>query len=77
MWHADSGITSYIADQTTAARDDTHFACQWPRKRRALIPEVIAYHLESEPGDLGKNWKGRRSKPFMSYPPAMEREPIY
>jgi len=77
LWHADSGITSYIADQTNAARDDTHFACQWPRKKRALIPEVVVYHLESEPGDMGANWKGRKTKPFMAHPPAAEREPIY
>lgn len=77
MWHAESGIKHYSAEQDGAARDDTYFACQWPRRKRALLPEVTAYHLESEPGDMGANWKGRKSKPFAADPPAAGYQPTY
>lgn len=66
LWHGDSGILEYDADQKTAVRDDSNFACRWPRKKRALIPEIIAYHLESEAAPMGKNWAGRKTKPFRS-----------
>jgi Glycosyltransferase like family 2 len=64
LWNASSGITEYIAKEKTAGRDDANFACQWPRAQRALIPEIIAYHLESEPAPMATNWKGRTTKPF-------------
>ncbi len=73
MWHSDSGIRQYRADQKSAVRDDSNFACQWPRKKRALIPEIIAYHLESEPAEMGTNWQGRKTKPFRA--PHQANEP--
>jgi len=64
MWHADSGIMKYPEGHTDAGREDSHFATLWPRKKRALIPEMIAYHLESEHAPMAENWKGRKTKPF-------------
>lgn len=51
-------------DHTEADRTDVLFAAQWPRAKRALLPEVAVYHLESEPADQGTNWGGRRTARF-------------
>jgi hypothetical protein len=48
LWNASvSGIKTYPEEHTTAGRGDTLFAEQWPRRKRALIPEIVGYHLES------------------------------
>ncbi len=54
----------FPANHGDAARCDIQFACQWDRRDRVLLPEVIALHLESEPANLGANWKGRTTKRF-------------
>ena len=64
MWHADSKQLSYPAGHKGAARDDMDFAARWPRSKRGFIPEIIAYHLESEKADMGANWSGRKTKVF-------------
>jgi hypothetical protein len=65
MWHPGAtGIRRYPEYHTDAARGDVLFAAHWPRSRRQLIPEVLAYHLESERAPVGTNWSGRRTKPF-------------
>lgn len=64
LWHADSGIITYPEGHTDAGREDSHFPTQWPRKKRALIPEIVVYHLESESEQMGVNWKGRKTKAF-------------
>ena len=65
MWFPkQSGIYRYPEGHTTAGREDMLFALAWPRQRRALIPEVVAYHLESEAAGLGTNWAGRKSAVF-------------
>ena len=64
MWNAVSGITSYPEQHTDAGRGDMLFALQWPRSKRHMIPEIIGYHLESEPAAMGINWGGRKTKPF-------------
>jgi hypothetical protein len=64
MWHADSGVFTYPEGHTDAGREDSNFPTQWPRRKRALIPELILYHLESGYEQMGVNWKGRKSKPF-------------
>jgi hypothetical protein len=64
LWNAQSGVLDYIAGHSDAGREDSHFAAQWPRRRRHLIPEITAYHLESEFAEMGVNWKGRKTKPF-------------
>lgn len=64
LWNASSGIVKYIEGHSDAGREDSHFAAQWPRRKRGFIPEIVAYHLESEFAVMGVNWKGRKTKPF-------------
>lgn len=64
IWHGSSGRLSYPEEHTSAARGDMAFAEQWPRNRRGFIPEIVAYHLESEKADMGANWNGRATKMF-------------
>jgi hypothetical protein len=47
-----------------AARTDVQFSLQWDRRYRALIPELVVFHLESEDAAVGANWSGRTTKPF-------------
>lgn len=49
---------------STAARTDIQFGMKWDRHKRAIIPELIAVHLESEKLPKGANWNGRTSKWF-------------
>lgn len=64
LWHAQSGVTKYIDGHTDAGREDSHFSAQWPRRKRGFIPEITAYHLESEFAEMATNWQGRKTKPF-------------
>ncbi len=59
-----SGIDQYVEGHGDAGREDSHFAAQWLRRKRALIPEITGYHLESEQAQMAVNWKGRVTKPF-------------
>lgn len=59
-----SGIKAYPEGHTTAAREDTNFALQWPRSKRHMLAEIIAYHLESEDAPMAKNWAGRTTREF-------------
>ena len=65
MWHPKiSNVLVYPDKHTSAGRGDMLFTLNWPRAKRAFIPEVIGYHLESEPGKMGVNWDGRASVRF-------------
>ena len=68
LWHPNtSGIKLYPETHGGADRTDVQFAKKWPRKNRTLIPEIIGIHLDSENStvdQMGKNWNGRKSKPF-------------
>lgn len=70
LWHGQSSIRLghhqklYPDWHSNAARSDVQFALQWDRRRRVLIPEMLVWHLESEPATNGANWKGRTTKPF-------------
>lgn len=64
MWNVASGVLSYPEGHSDATHEDALFALQWPRAKRHLIPEFYAYHLESERGPMGANWKGRTTKFF-------------
>jgi hypothetical protein len=70
MWHVASGVTQYQEGHTDAAREDNEFSLRWPRAKRGFLPEIIAYHLESENSPMGVNWKGRKSKLFQFDVPA-------
>lgn len=66
MWNpVVSGIKTYPEEHTSAGRGDTLFAEQWHRSKRALIPEIIGYHLESIDASMALNWSGRQSAPFI------------
>lgn len=70
MWHSSQDewrgvrIKPYPLNHSTSCRTDIQFSLQFDRKKRALLPEVIAIHLESEPSEKGINWAGRKSKRF-------------
>jgi hypothetical protein len=73
-----SGVRDYPTEHGTAGRTDMLHALRWPRRRRHLIPELIAIHLEGpiEPGV--KNWRGRRMEWFGPQPhPRPHRPPIH
>jgi hypothetical protein len=77
MWSPSaSGHKEYPFNHGTAGRTDTMFAMQWPRPKRALIPEVTGYHLESgEKTSMGANWGGRTTKSFANVPLALHKLP--
>ncbi len=54
----------YPSHHGDATRADVQFALQWDRRQRVLLPEVIAWHLETERSPLGANWKGRKTPRF-------------
>lgn len=70
LWHSSVDewrgvrIKPYPDNHNTACRTDVQHALQWDRKKRALIPEVVVVHLESERCQKGTNWNGRKSKRF-------------
>lgn len=65
LWNPSaSGIYKYPEEHTSAGRGDTLFAEQWPRSRRALLPEIVGYHLESTDASMAANWSGRTTAPF-------------
>ena len=70
MWHGSQDewrgtwVKSYPTTHNTGCRTDVQHALQWDRTKRALIPEAIGVHLESEDSPRGANWKGRKSKRF-------------
>jgi hypothetical protein len=68
LWNPNgSGIKRYPETHGAADRTDVQFAKKWPRANRALIPEIIGIHLDSENAtvdEMGKNWNGRKTKTF-------------
>ena len=44
----------------TAAHDDVMFASLWPESHRRHLPTVFAYHLITEPTNVGQSWDGHR-----------------
>ncbi len=64
LWHS-SQPHRYNYKRGAAAGTDVMFPAQWPRENRILLPEVVCYHLDSEPThQIGTNWKGRKSREF-------------
>lgn len=65
MWNPGAtGIKTYPEEHTSAGKGDMVFAKQWKRQKRAFLPELVAYHLESEDSEMEANWHGRKTKPF-------------
>lgn len=63
LWHS-SVRRTYPIVSGSAEHADVMFAVKWPRENRILLPEFFVYHLESETGNMGANWSGRKTKPF-------------
>lgn len=57
-------VKPYPTNHSSAARTDIQFGLRWDRHKRAILPELIAVHLESERIGKGVNWNGRQSKWF-------------
>jgi hypothetical protein len=75
LWNAAAtGIKDYPS-HGTADRGDLVFAQRWQRRNRHLIPEIIGIHIDNvDPDDeMGANWRGRRTKPFLASPEQVER----
>lgn len=66
LWHSKKRVT-YPVVCGSAEHSDVLFAVQWPREKRALLPEFFVYHLEST-AEFGANWNGRKSPPFKPSP---------
>jgi hypothetical protein len=67
MWDPiGSAVRSYPECHGNAGRTDMLFSAKWPRSKRAMLPEIIAFHLESEKAAQGINWNGRLTAPFES-----------
>jgi hypothetical protein len=65
LWHGGTfPDRRYPQVHGTAARTDVQHALQWDRRKRVLIPELIVWHLESEPARMGANWRGRTTARF-------------
>ena len=65
MWNGETGKTHYPETWAGHFGEDVVFSSFWPRNKRALIPEMVVYHLASEPGQ-GNNWRGRKTPGFVS-----------
>ncbi len=70
LWHNGEGVhrgwrhKDYPDFNSDAAHSDVKFALQWDRRKRVLIPEIVAVHLESARVGMGSNWKGRTTPRF-------------
>lgn len=80
LWHSSQDqyhgarIRPYPFRHNDACRTDVQMGLQWDRPKRELLPEIIAVHLESEPGRLGVNWQGRKTRRFG--PPVIPGRPV-
>jgi len=63
LWHGSKGFR-YPYHHGTAARTDVAFSLQFDRRDRVLLPELMVWHLESEPAKMGANWAGRKTARF-------------
>jgi hypothetical protein len=76
LWHgaADEHVSfqhrAYPRYHGAASRTDTQMPLQFDRRKRVMVPEVIAVHLESEEREMGANWNGRTSRRFEAPGPA-------
>lgn len=57
----------YPIEWDSAATSDLYMAYKWPREKRVMIPEIVAYHLATDDvtgSAMGQNWLGRRTSRF-------------
>jgi len=75
MRHGDAARNSrdlrYPEDGNEATHTDVQYALHWDRARRHLLPEIVAYHLDSCAAPIGANWCGRVTPEFNPDAPAV------
>lgn len=55
----------YPETHNNFATSDLEFAYQWDRSHRALIPEIVGIHLQTDDNiKMGQNWNKRNTKRF-------------
>jgi hypothetical protein len=68
MRHGDASRSGrdfrYPEDGNEATHTDVQYALHWDRDKRHLIPEIIAYHIDSCAAPVGANWCGRVTPEF-------------
>ena len=69
LWNpGESNVRKYPEEHTTAAKTDVLHTAQWWRRSREMLPEFVAYHLETEPALQGADWGGRTTKRWGAEP---------
>lgn len=75
MWHSSQDewrgirVKPYPSQHGNACRSDVQHGLRWDKHKRAIIPEVIGIHLDSEVVDRGTNWNGRKTRRFVPWEP--------
>jgi hypothetical protein len=64
LWNPRVSGQMVYGNHSDAGRGDFAFGQNWPRAKRALLPEIVGIHLESEPAEMAANWRGRRTRTF-------------
>lgn len=60
-----SGVCDYPTEHDFCDRTDVLHCKKFKRENRELLPELVCIHLDSEElVEMGKNWKGRKTKLF-------------
>ena len=70
LWNPNwSNVREYPSEHTDAAKTDVLFSSKWWRNKRQLLPEFVAYHLDSSgTNPQGANWGGRVTGRFGAQP---------
>jgi len=78
LWNAaQTGIRDYPREHGTAGRTDMLHAMRWPRRKRALLPEIVGVHLEGPQAPGQKNWRGRTMQWFGPAPAQLPRSAMH
>jgi hypothetical protein len=57
-------VKPYPVQHGNACRSDVQMGLRWDRHKRALLPEIVGVHLDSEDTQRGANWNGRKTCRF-------------
>jgi hypothetical protein len=60
-----SDTLQYATGLNNAGSSDIWHILKWQEVKRRWLTNVLAFHLESEASNIGTNWKGRVTAPFM------------
>lgn len=77
LWNPEgSGVFDYPTEHDYCDRTDVLHCKKFSRENRELLPEIVVIHLDSEglnTTEMGKNWRGRKTRLFTSSPIAKEQ----